>query len=67
MRSTPRSAAALLYVVAVAAVAIGAPTKADLQKQLRDEEIVGDWNYDDIGGGFARANKEKKPVCIVFR
>lgn len=66
LRRAP-SAAALLCVLVAAAVAMGAESKSDLQKALRDGEIVGEWNYDDIGSGFARAVKEKKPVCIVFR
>lgn len=62
--------AALLGVLAsavVAAVALGGESKGDLQKALDDGAIVGEWNYDDIGAGFARAVREKKPVCIVFR
>ena len=63
----PAPAAAVLCVIAAAAVAVGSESKSGLQKQLNDGGIVGDWNYDDIGAGFARAVKEKKPVCIVFR
>ncbi len=61
------SAAAVLALGAVAAVAGGKADKAELQKDLNDLAIVGDWNYDDIDGAFLRAAREKKPVCVVFR
>ncbi|MCG3135532.1 MAG: hypothetical protein HMLKMBBP_03231 [Planctomycetes bacterium] len=41
--------------------------KEQLQKDLRDTGVSDGWIYDDIDAGFARAAKEKKPVCIVFR
>lgn len=50
-----------------ARVASGLDTKADLQKGLNDFGIVGAWIYDDIPAGFARAAREGKPVCVVFR
>jgi hypothetical protein len=52
---------------AAAALAGGKADKAELQKDLKDQGIVGDWNYDDIDGAFARAAREKRPVCVVFR
>ena len=68
----PRLLAAALLAGAIAAArphggAAGKDSKPDLQKALRDQDIVGDWTYDDIDAGFARAAKEKRPVCIVFR
>jgi hypothetical protein len=60
-------AAAAIAGGAAAAVAGGKADKAELQKDLKDLGIVGDWNYDDIDGAFARAAREKKPVCVVFR
>ena len=61
------AAAFLLAAAAASGLGLLKDTKAELQKDLRDEGIVGDWNYDDIDGAFARAVREKKPVCIVFR
>jgi len=61
------AAAGLLAAGAASVLGLVKDTKAELQKDLRDESIVGDWNYDDIDGAFARAVREKKPVCIVFR
>lgn len=66
-RWLPAGAALLLLAGAVAVRAGGKAEKAELQKALKDASIVGDWNYDDIDGAFARAAREKKPVCIVFR
>ena len=63
----PVSAAALLATTAAVGAASGRDTKAELQEDLKDTAIVGDWNYDDIDGAFARAAREKKPVCVVFR
>lgn len=62
------ASAVLVAAAAAAALAAGGKAdKADLKKALGDNALVGDWIYDDIDAGFARALKEKKPVCIVFR
>jgi hypothetical protein len=61
------AAAGLLAAGAASALGLVKDTKAELQKDLKDDAIVGDWNYDDIDGAFVRAAREKKPVCIVFR
>ena len=61
------AAAGLVAAAAASALGLVKDTKAELQKDLRDDSLVGDWNYDDIDGAFARAVREKKPVCIVFR
>ena len=65
--SLRRTAAALLAVGAAAGIAHAKATKAELQQALNDRSVVGDWIYDDIDAGFARAAREKKPVCVVFR
>jgi hypothetical protein len=59
--------AGLLAAAAASALGLATDTKAELRKDLKDDFLVGDWNYDDIDGAFARAAREKKPVCIVFR
>jgi hypothetical protein len=56
-----------ILLLAAAGLAGGKADKVELQKDLKDGWIVGNWNYDDIDGAFARAAREKKPVCIVFR
>jgi len=64
----PRVLAGVLAALGAAVVAIAArDPKAALQEDLKDLDIVGDWNYDSIDAAFARAAREKKPVCIVFR
>ena len=60
-------AAALLASGIAGGLALAKETKSELQKDLRDDQLVGNWNYDDITTGFARAAKEKRPICIVFR
>jgi hypothetical protein len=60
-------AAALSLGLAAAAAGLPRDPKEELRKDLRDDAPVGDWIYDDIDAGFARALREKKPVCIVFR
>ena len=62
-----RFVVAILAVGVAAAVAAGTESKSDLQKALKDTNLVGDWIYDDVDAGFARAAKEKKPLCVVFR
>jgi hypothetical protein len=60
---------ALSFAAAAAAsgLAVAKETKAELKADLRDNEVVGDWIYDDIDAGLVQAVREKKPVCIVFR
>jgi hypothetical protein len=41
--------------------------KAELREGLRDFDLAPGWIYDDVDAGFARAAKEGKPVCVVFR
>lgn len=62
-----RSLAAVLAVLLAAGLAVGKTTKAELQVDLRDTSIVGDWIYDDVDAGFQKAAKDKRPVCVVFR
>lgn len=61
-----RLSAALLFAAGLG-LAGGKADKVELQGDLKDKGIKGDWNYDDIDGAFARAVRDKKPVCIVFR
>lgn len=67
MRISRSLTLALSAALIAASVALGKDAKSELQKAMRDEALVGDWIYDDIDAGFARAVREKKPVCIVFR
>lgn len=59
-------AAAVVAAVAVP-FAVARETKSELKTALRDDQVAGDWVYDDIDAGLARAVREKKPVCVVFR
>ena len=60
-------AAAAAVALAAAGLAIAKESKADLKADLRDDQVVGNWIYDDIDAGFIQAVREKKPVCVVFR
>jgi hypothetical protein len=62
-----RTVAAVVAVCLVASLAAGKQTKAELQVDLKDTDIAPGWIYDDIDAGFAKAAKDKRPVCIVFR
>ena len=57
----------VLAVLCAAGLASGKNTKQELQRDLNDTSLVGDWNYDDIDAGFAKAAKSRRPVCVVFR
>jgi hypothetical protein len=50
-----------------AGLALFAQDKEKLRTALKDTEVKGDWNYDDLGAGFAEAKKSGKPMMIVFR
>jgi hypothetical protein len=69
MRSrTVVGAVALLLASGIAGgLALARETKSELKADLRDDQVVGNWIYDDIDAGFAQAVREKKPVCVVFR
>ncbi len=58
-----------ITALALLAVAAGGqdPAKLRLKEALKDTEVQGDWVYDDLGAGIARAKKAKKPMLIVFR
>ena len=50
-----------------AGIAAARVTKAELQQDLRDTSIVGDWIYDDPDAGFARAvdAAQERPMLFV--
>lgn len=58
---------AALATALAGTLAVAKETKSELKAALRDDQVAGDWIYDDIDAGFARAVREKKPVCVVFR
>ncbi len=38
-----------------------------LKKALGDDKIAGNWIYEDIEAGYARARKTGKPLLVSFR
>jgi hypothetical protein len=54
------------FLLAVSA-ALAEDPKAKLRAELKDGDLSGDWIYDDLDAGFARAVKEGKPLLAVFR
>jgi hypothetical protein len=58
--------------VAMAAACLSAAGAQDAAKEqlrvaLKDNEVKGDWIYDDLAAGMAAAKKTGKPMMIVFR
>jgi len=58
--------------VAMAAACLSAAGAQDAAKEqlrvaLKDNEVKGDWIYDDLPAGMAAAKKTGKPMMIVFR
>lgn len=43
------------------------PSKDALRKALKDFDLPGNWIYDDVGAGFAEAQRTGKPLLVVFR
>ena len=41
--------------------------KDKLRTALKDAEVRGDWVYDDLDAGLARAKAEGKPAFVVLR
>jgi len=52
-----------------AAIAAGGQdgAKEQLRIALKDNEVKGDWIYDDLASGYAAAKKSGKPMMVVFR
>ena len=53
-----------------AAVAAGGQdggAKEQLRIALKDDNVKGDWIYDDLASGYAAAKKSGKPMMVVFR
>jgi len=48
------------------AAACGDPAES-LRQQIGDVTPVGDWIYDDIDAGVARAAETGKPLLLTFR
>ena len=47
---------------------LAAPQDKDkLKTALKDVEVRGDWVYDDLDAGLARAKKSGQPAFVVFR
>lgn len=63
-------AAAALLACALAAAAARPPqdpAKEKLKTALKDNDVVGEWFYDDIHGAFAQARKSGRPILAVLR
>lgn len=41
--------------------------KEQLRIALKDNEVKGNWIYDDLPAGYAAAKKTGKPMMVVFR
>ena len=41
--------------------------KEQLRVALKDNEVKGDWIYDDLPAGYAAAKKTGKTLMVVFR
>ena len=69
MKASLTALSTLSALILVAAIPQGVqdPRKERLRVALKDVQPVGDWIYDDINRGFARAKKTKKPLMVVFR
>ena len=67
MAATRSVVLAVALAALATAAALARESKSDLQKDLNDASIVGDWIYDDVDAGFAKAAKDHRPVCVVFR
>ena len=55
------------FVTACLSVAAQDGAKEQLRIALKDNEVKGDWIYDDLASGYAAAKKSGKPMMVVFR
>jgi hypothetical protein len=59
-----------LLACALAAAAAIVPqdsAKEKLKTTLKDNDVVGEWIYDDIHGAFSQARKSGRPILAVIR
>ncbi len=63
---TRRTLLAVALAAALAGPAAG-QTKDDLRTKLKDTAPAGDWVYDDLDAGFAKAKATGKPLLVVVR
>ncbi len=57
----------LLASIGLALVTVQDGSKEQLRQALKDNPLAGDWIYDDIDAGFARAKATGRPMMVVFR
>jgi hypothetical protein len=57
------------WAIAAACLSLAAQDgpKEQLRIALKDNEVKGNWFYDDLPAGMAAAKKSGKPMMIVFR
>ena len=57
------------WAIAAACLSLAAQdgAKDQLRVALKDNEVKGDWIYDDLPAGVAAAKKSGKPMMVVFR
>ena len=58
---------ALAATACAGIAAFAGSSNEQLQKDLGDEQIVGEWHYDDIPAGFAAAKRTGRPLMLVYR
>ena len=72
MRKTKTTLGMLVVVSALAAMGVTPPflgvgNAQSLQEELSDLEVGNHWRYNDWEGARAAAEKEKKPIFVLFR
>ena len=68
MTTTNKLSRLLGAVGALAIFGLAAPSDAQsLQKELSDLEVGNHWRYNDWEGAKAAAEKEQKPIFVLFR
>lgn len=63
----PFRAACLLLLLLCSPTLAQTLTPEQLRLKLRDLEVRGDWNYDDLSAGFAKAKRTGKPLLVILR
>lgn len=56
-----------LLALMLMTAAASAQSPEQLKKMLKDDAVRGDWNYDNLEAGFAKAKATGKPMLVIFR
>lgn len=56
----------LIFLLLAASSSAYAEDPQSLKELLKDDQLIGDWVYDDVEAGYREAQKTGKPLLVCF-